>query len=80
MLVKSDKSRLLQAIIFLARNLEAIKVPVARAMIVWIVGEYNSVGNIIPKMVPIILRFLARGFPSESIETKHQILNAAVKV
>ncbi|KAI7749798.1 hypothetical protein M8C21_012156 [Ambrosia artemisiifolia] len=68
------------AIIYLIRNLDAIKVPVARAMIVWIVGEYNSIGNIIPKMVSIILRFLARGFPSESIETKYQILNAAVKV
>nr|GEY93846.1 AP-3 complex subunit beta-A [Tanacetum cinerariifolium] len=79
-IIKQDPPTHDKAIIFLARNLEAIKVPVARAMIVWIVGEYNSVGNIIPKMVPIILRFLARGFPSESIETKHQILNAAVKV
>ncbi|PWA82305.1 AP-3 complex subunit beta [Artemisia annua] len=79
-IIKQDPPAHDKAIIFLARNLEAIKVPVARAMIVWIVGEYNSVGNIIPKMVPILLRFLARGFPSESIETKHQILNAAVKV
>lgn len=79
-IIKQDPSSHDKAIIYLARNLDAIKVPVARAMIVWIVGEYNSIGNIIPKMVPVILRFLARGFPSESIETKHQILNAAVKV
>ncbi|KAI3734881.1 hypothetical protein L6452_14361 [Arctium lappa] len=79
-IIKQDPSIHDKAIIYLARNLDAIKVPVARAMIVWIVGEYNSIGNIIPKMVPVILRFLARGFPSESIETKHQILNAAVKV
>lgn len=71
---------LLQAIIFLIRNLDAIKFPVARAMIVWLVGEYSSIGTIIPNMVPVILKFLARGFPSESIETKHQILNVGVKV
>ncbi|KAM0043201.1 putative clathrin/coatomer adaptor, adaptin-like, armadillo-like helical, AP complex subunit beta [Helianthus debilis subsp. tardiflorus] len=79
-IVKQDPLSHENAIIILIRNLDAIKVPVARAMIVWIAGEYNSIGNIIPKMVPVILRFLARGFPSESIETKYQILNAAVKV
>lgn len=79
MLMQSD-NYLLQAIIYLIRNLDAIKVPVARATVVWILGEYNSIGDTIPKMVPIILRFLARGFSSESVETKHQILNAAVKV
>ncbi|KAI7749799.1 hypothetical protein M8C21_012157 [Ambrosia artemisiifolia] len=79
-IIKQDPLSHENAIIYLIRNLDAIKVPVARAMIVWIVGEYNSIGNIIPKMVSIILRFLARGFPSESIETKYQILNAAVKV
>ncbi|XP_024990182.1 AP3-complex subunit beta-A isoform X1 [Cynara cardunculus var. scolymus] len=79
-IIKQDPSSHDKAIIYLAQNLDAIKVPVARAMIVWIVGEYNSIGNIIPKMVSVILRYLARSFPSESIETKHQILNAAVKV
>ncbi|KAJ0538455.1 putative clathrin/coatomer adaptor, adaptin-like, armadillo-like helical, AP complex subunit beta [Helianthus annuus] len=79
-IVKQDPLSHENAIIILIRNLDAIKVPVARAMIVWIAGEYNSIGNIILKMVPVILRFLARGFPSESIETKYQILNAAVKV
>ncbi|KAK1415557.1 hypothetical protein QVD17_31340 [Tagetes erecta] len=79
-IIKQDPTNHEKAIIFLIRNLDAIKVPVARALIVWLVGEYNSLGTVIPKMVPIILKFLARGFPSESIETKHQILNAAVKV
>ncbi|KAI3517364.1 hypothetical protein L1887_16578 [Cichorium endivia] len=79
-IIKQDPSTHEKAIIYLVRNLDAIKVPVARAIIVWILGEYNSIGDTIPKMVPILLRFLARGFPSESIETKLQILNAAVKV
>nr|XP_043613029.1 AP3-complex subunit beta-A [Erigeron canadensis] len=79
-IIKQDPFRHDKAIIFLARNLDSIKVPVARALIVWLVGEYNSVGDIIPKMVPVILRYLARRFPSESVETKHQILNAVVKV
>ncbi|KAD2805121.1 hypothetical protein E3N88_38498 [Mikania micrantha] len=79
-IIKQDPPSHENAIIFLIRKLDSIKVPMARAMIVWIVGEYNSIGSIIPKMVPIILKFLAKGFPSESIETKYQILNAAVKV
>lgn len=79
-IVKQDPPSHDKAIIFLARKLDSIKDPVARAIIIWIVGEYNSLGNAIPKMVPIILRYLARGFPSESIEAKQQILNAAVKV
>ncbi|XP_076937751.1 AP3-complex subunit beta-A-like [Bidens hawaiensis] len=79
-IIKQDPASHENAIIFLIRNLDTIKVPVARAMIVWIAGEYNSIGNIIPKMVPVILRFLARSFPSEPIETKYQILNAAAKV
>ncbi|KAL4575090.1 hypothetical protein LXL04_021931 [Taraxacum kok-saghyz] len=79
-IIKQDPIAHDKAIIYLIRNLDVIKVPVARAIVVWILGEYNSIGNTIPKMVPIILSFLARGYAFESIETKHQILNSAVKV
>ncbi|XP_057978974.1 AP3-complex subunit beta-A-like [Malania oleifera] len=49
-------------------------------MIIWMVGEYNSIGQIIPRMLTTILAYLAQCFTSEAVETKHQILNASVKV
>ena len=54
--------------------------PAARAMIFWMVGEYNSVGGIIPMMLPTVLKYLAWCFTSEALEAKLQILNTAVKV
>ncbi|TQD85157.1 hypothetical protein C1H46_029245 [Malus baccata] len=56
------------------------KVPAARAMVVWMVGEYNSLGDLIPRMLATVLKYLARCFDSEEVETKLQICNTAVKV
>lgn len=67
-------------IVQLARILDAIKVPAARAAIIWIVGEYSSLGQIIPRIVPTVLKYLARCFTSEELDTKHQILNTTAKV
>ncbi|KAG5533385.1 hypothetical protein RHGRI_027536 [Rhododendron griersonianum] len=69
-----------KVIIQLVRSLELIKVPAARALIVWMVGEYNSIGEIIPKMLPTVLKYLSWCFTTESLEAKLQILNTAVKV
>ncbi|KAK9122714.1 hypothetical protein Sjap_012316 [Stephania japonica] len=52
----------------------------ARAMIIWIVGQYNSVGKTISRMLVPILKYLARCFTSEAVETKLQILTTIVKV
>ncbi|XP_026429380.1 AP3-complex subunit beta-A-like isoform X2 [Papaver somniferum] len=79
-IIKQDPVCHEKAIIQLARSLDSIKVPVARAMIVWMVGEYNSVGLIIPRMLATILQYLARCFTTEAAETKNQILNTALKV
>ncbi|MCL7023943.1 hypothetical protein MKW94_008150 [Papaver nudicaule] len=78
-ILKQDPVSHEKAIIQLARSLDSIKVPMARAMIVWIVGEYNSVGHIIPKMLVTILQYLARCFTSEAAETKNQILSTTLK-
>ncbi|CAL9773663.1 unnamed protein product [Musa acuminata subsp. burmannicoides] len=69
-----------EMIVRLACNLDKVKEPAARALIVWIIGEYNSVGQIIPKVVPSVLKYLAWTFMSEELETKLQILNTAAKV
>ncbi|XP_074308244.1 AP3-complex subunit beta-A [Silene latifolia] len=69
-----------KVIIQLARSLDAVKVPAARAIIIWMVGEYNSIGERIPLMLTVILKYLAYCFSSESPETKLQILNTSVKI
>ena len=61
----------------LARMLEVVKVPAARASLVWILGEFQE---LIPKRAPDILRQLTQGFCDEDVEVKMQIMNAAVKL
>ncbi|XP_057523520.1 AP3-complex subunit beta-A isoform X2 [Amaranthus tricolor] len=69
-----------KVIIQLVRSMDSIKVPAARAIIVWMVGEYNSLGDRIPLMLTSVLKYLAHCFTSEAAETKLQILNTATKV
>lgn len=79
-IIKLDPATHEKVIVRLVRLLDAIKEPVARALIVWIVGEYNSVGEIIPKVIPTVLSYLSWSFISEEVETKLQILNTAAKI
>ncbi|XP_057475186.1 AP3-complex subunit beta-A-like isoform X1 [Actinidia eriantha] len=79
-IINLDPPRHEKVIVQLVRSLELIKVPTARAMIFWMVGEYNSIGGIIPMMLPTVLKYLAWCFTSEALEAKLQILNTAVKV
>jgi len=61
----------------LARLLDSIKVPMARASITWLVGEYASA---IPNVAPDILRKLAKSFRDEQDIVKMQILNLGAKL
>ncbi|XP_022765147.1 AP3-complex subunit beta-A isoform X2 [Durio zibethinus] len=79
-IIKQDPPSHEKVIIQLVRSLDSIKVPAARAMIIWMVGEYSSLGVIIPRMLTTVLKYLAWCFTSESLETKLQILNTASKV
>nr|XP_025665348.1 AP3-complex subunit beta-A isoform X4 [Arachis hypogaea] len=79
-IIKLDPPSYEKVIIQLVRSLDAIKIPSARAMIIWLVGEYCSLGEIIPRMVSTVLKYLARCFTSEALETKLQILNTTAKV
>ncbi|KAF3433695.1 hypothetical protein FNV43_RR24798 [Rhamnella rubrinervis] len=69
-----------KVIIQLIRSLDSIKVAAARAMIIWMVGEYSQLGELIPRMLTTVLKYLAWCFTSEALETKLQILNTIVKV
>ncbi|CAN4101534.1 unnamed protein product [Withania somnifera] len=79
-IIKHEPSSHDKVIVYLARKLDSIQVPSARAMIIWMLGEYNSTGHIIPKVLPTVLKYLAWTFSSEVLETKLQVLNAMVKV
>ncbi|CAN6705053.1 unnamed protein product [Malus baccata var. baccata] len=79
-IIQQDPPSHEKVIIQLVRSLTSIKVPAACAMVVWMVGEYNSLGDLIPRMLATVLKYLARCFDSEEVETKLQICNTAVKV
>ncbi|XP_015079431.1 AP3-complex subunit beta-A isoform X2 [Solanum pennellii] len=79
-IIKHEHSSHDKVIVHLASKLDSIRVPSARAMIIWMLGEYNSMGHIIPKVLPTVLKYFAWTFSSEALETKLQILNAMVKV
>uniref|UniRef100_A0A2N9I9F5 AP-3 complex subunit beta n=1 Tax=Fagus sylvatica TaxID=28930 RepID=A0A2N9I9F5_FAGSY len=79
-IIKQDPPSHEKVIIQLIRSLDSIKVPAARAMIIWMVGEYSSLGETIPRMLTTVLKYLAWHFTSEALETKLQILNSIVKV
>ncbi|XP_048139610.1 AP3-complex subunit beta-A isoform X2 [Rhodamnia argentea] len=69
-----------KVVVQLIRSLDSIKVPAARAIVIWMVGEYNSIGEKIPKMLTSVLGYLAYCFKSEALEGKLQILNTNFKV
>lgn len=71
---------LLQVIVHLLRNLDSMCAPAARAMVIWMMGEYSSIGSLISKMVPTMFKYLAGRFTLEADETKLQIINACIKV
>ncbi|VAH86494.1 unnamed protein product [Triticum turgidum subsp. durum] len=77
---KIDAASHEKVIIRLVRCLDTIKEPAARSLIIWIFGEYSSIGNLIPKIAPVVLKYLAWSFAAEVLETKLQILNASAKV
>jgi len=64
----------------LVRTLDHVKVPKARAVVIWMVGEYGVSSGLISQMLPVLLRYLAGSFIKEANESKLQILNCAAKV
>lgn len=64
-------------IIHLAKLAETITVPMARASILWLIGEYS---DRVPKIAPDVLRKMAKIFINEDDIVKLQILNLAAKL
>ncbi|BBN13883.1 AP-3 complex subunit beta [Marchantia polymorpha subsp. ruderalis] len=64
----------------LIRGLDKLNVQRARAIVIWMIGEFSETGTLVPKMIPVVLQYLAGTFTKESDETKLQIMNCAAKV
>ncbi|CAL4934926.1 unnamed protein product [Urochloa decumbens] len=79
-IVKMDPVSHEKVIVRLVRRLDKIKEPAARSLIIWMFGEYNFMGDLIPKIVPAVLKYLAWSYTADMVETKLQILNALTKV
>ncbi|XP_053824930.1 AP-3 complex subunit beta-1 isoform X3 [Vidua chalybeata] len=61
----------------MAKLLDNIMVPVARASILWLIGEYCER---VPKIAPDVLRKTAKSFTNEDDLVKLQILNLGAKL
>uniref|UniRef100_A0A1I8JH47 AP-3 complex subunit beta n=1 Tax=Macrostomum lignano TaxID=282301 RepID=A0A1I8JH47_9PLAT len=70
----SDHSHM---IVDLARLVDGIAIPRARASILWLIGEYC---DRIPKIAPDVLRKFAKSFLEEEDQVKLQIVNLAAKL
>lgn len=79
-IVMRNPTKYEQVIVQLARNLDAIKEPLARTLAIWLIGEFSSIGTTMSRIIPVIMKYLAKCFTSEELATKHQILNTAAKV
>ncbi|EGG21253.1 beta adaptin [Cavenderia fasciculata] len=64
-------------IMHLAKLLDNLQVPSARAAIIWVIGEYS---HKIPMVAPDVLRKLAKTFSDEDESVKLQILNLGAKL
>ncbi|XP_068219905.1 AP-3 complex subunit beta-2 [Palaemon carinicauda] len=61
----------------MARLMDNIKIPMARASILWLLGEYCDK---VPKIAPDVLRKMAKTFVAEDDIVKLQILTLATKL
>lgn len=64
-------------IMHMAKLVDSITVPMARASILWLLGEYSER---VPKVAPDVLRKMAKSFGSEEDIVKLQILNLGTKL
>ncbi|XP_030381657.1 AP-3 complex subunit beta-2 [Scaptodrosophila lebanonensis] len=61
----------------MAKLIDYITVPAARAAIIWLIGEYNEK---VPHIAPDVLRKMAKSFVDEQDVVKLQVLNLGVKL
>ena len=78
-LIQQDPQAHVKTVTRLAKNLDTMTNPQARATIIWLVGEYAGLSDD-ENTAPDVLRILAKGFADESETAKLQIVLLAAKV
>lgn len=78
-LIQQKPQAHVNTVIRLAKSLDTITTPHARASIIWLVGEYADLPEE-ENIAPDVLRLLARNFADESEVAKLQIVLLAAKV
>ncbi|XP_071846020.1 AP-3 complex subunit beta-2-like isoform X2 [Apostichopus japonicus] len=76
-LLQMNPSEHKEIIRHMAKLADAITVPMARASILWLIGEYSDQ---VPKIAPDVLRKMAKNFVGEEDIVKLQIVNLAAKL
>ncbi|XP_075703641.1 AP-3 complex subunit beta-1 [Rhinoderma darwinii] len=76
-LLQTQPSQHSEIIKHMAKLLDKMTVPMARASIIWLIGEYCER---VPKIAPDVLRKMAKSFTNEDDLVKLQILNLAAKL
>uniref|UniRef100_H2Z3B2 AP-3 complex subunit beta n=1 Tax=Ciona savignyi TaxID=51511 RepID=H2Z3B2_CIOSA len=76
-LLQMNPSQHCDIIKHMARLVDNIQVPMAKASILWLIGEYSE---FVPKIAPDVLRKAVKHFPSQENIVKLQIINLAAKL
>lgn len=71
-LLQSKSAEHYEIISQMAKLIDYITIPAARASILWLIGEYNEK---VPKIAPDVLRKIAKTFVDEVREYKMQNIN-----
>ncbi|GAB7350650.1 hypothetical protein MBLNU459_g1217t1 [Dothideomycetes sp. NU459] len=78
-LIQRDPLSHTKTVIRLAKNLDTLTSPAARASVVWLVGEFAGYAPD-QSIAPDVLRILVRGYVDESDDVRLQIVLLAAKV
>ncbi|KAH8308564.1 hypothetical protein KR018_005871 [Drosophila ironensis] len=76
-LLQTNAAEHFEIITQMAKLIDYINVPAARAAIIWLIGEYNEK---VPLIAPDVLRKMAKSFVDEQDVVKLQVLNLGVKL
>ncbi|KAH0370733.1 ARM repeat-containing protein, partial [Aureobasidium melanogenum] len=78
-MIQRDPLSHTKTVIRLAKNLDTLTSPAARASIIWLVGEFAGYSSD-QSIAPDVLRILVRGYPDEHDLVRQQIVLLAAKV
>ncbi|TIA13798.1 ARM repeat-containing protein [Aureobasidium pullulans] len=78
-MIQRDPLSHTKTVIRLAKNLDTLTSPAARASIIWLVGEFAGYSTD-QSIAPDVLRILVRGYPDEHDLVRQQIVLLAAKV